>query len=422
MRKLVLSALAIILAVAGITVYRTSGGDSQAASAPGAGGTNAARPGAGGAGAFARPPMTVELASAARASLTERVTVVGNLIGAATVDVVPRVSGRLQSISVRLGDPIRRGQTLARVEDDEVREQVKQAEASFAVSNATVREREADLKFAETNLERSRSLYDRQLLPKQTMDDAEARYQASAAQLDLSRAQFAQARSRLEELRIGLSNTTIVSPVDGFIGRRMVDTGAYVGPGSPVVSVVDIHLVRLVANIVERDLRRISPGLEADVEVDAFPNEIFKGRVARIAPVLDPATRTAEMEVEVPNPGFRLKPGMYARVRFVVDERKQALAVPRNAIVDLEGQRGVFIAKADNTVTFQAVTTGLEEQNLIEIVAGLDENTRVVTTGAGALRDGDRVLLADAGAKGEASRRQGPAGGAAPKSRQPSSD
>jgi RND family efflux transporter MFP subunit len=347
------------------------------------------------------------------------VTIVGNLIGAATVEVVPKVSGRLQSISVRLGDPVRRGQTLARVEDEEALEQVKQAEASFAVSNATIREREADLKFAEINLERSRSLYNRQLLPRQSMDDAEARYQASSAQVDLARAQFAQARSRLEELRIGLTNTTITSPVDGFIGRRMVDPGAFVGPNSPVVSVVDIHLVRLVANVVERDLRRITPGLAADVDVDAFPDEVFKGRVARIAPVLDPATRTAEMEVEVPNGDFRLKPGMYARVRFVVDHRKDALTVPRNAIVDVEGERGVYVAQPDNTVKFQRVTTGLEEEELVEVATGLAEGTKVVTTGAGALRDGDRVLLPNARAQGDGKRQGPPAEGSPPTARQP---
>jgi RND family efflux transporter MFP subunit len=419
MKKIVVSAVVLLLTAGAFALYRTSGGGASQA-APAARGTGGAPGGGGGAGgAFARPPMTVELAAASRASLTERVTIVGNLIGAATVEVVPKVSGRLQSISVRLGDPVRRGQTLARVEDEEALEQVKQAEASFAVSNATIREREADLKFAEINLERSRSLYNRQLLPRQSMDDAEARYQASSAQVDLARAQFAQARSRLEELRIGLTNTTITSPVDGFIGRRMVDPGAFVGPNSPVVSVVDIHLVRLVANVVERDLRRITPGLAADVDVDAFPDEVFKGRVARIAPVLDPATRTAEMEVEVPNGDFRLKPGMYARVRFVVDHRKDALTVPRNAIVDVEGERGVYVAQPDNTVKFQRVTTGLEEEELVEVATGLAEGTKVVTTGAGALRDGDRVLLPNARAQGDGKRQGPPAEGSPPTARQP---
>ena len=100
--------------------------------------------------------------------------------------------------------------------------------------------------------------------------------------------------------------------------------------------------MRLVANIVEKDLRRVQVGADAEVEVDAYPGEIFHGRVARVAPVLDPATRTAQMEVEVPNTDFRLKPGMYSRVRLTVATKAQALTVPVNAVVTIEGKRGVF--------------------------------------------------------------------------------
>src|SRR5439155_18480822 len=138
--------------------------------------------------------------------------------------------------------------------------------------------------------------------------------QASAAQLDLARAQFEQAKARLDELRINQANTVIVSPVDGFVGKRSQDPGAYVTPNSTLISVVDIHLVRLVVNVIEKDLRGVSAGQVADVEVDAYPGEKFVGRVARVAPVLDPSTRTAQMEVDIANPQFRLKPGMYARV------------------------------------------------------------------------------------------------------------
>ncbi len=115
---------------------------------------------------------------------------------------------------------------------------------------------------------------------------------------------------------------------------------------------VDISLVRLIVNLVEKDLRRIATGMAADVEVDAFPGETFNGRIARLAPVLDPATRTAQMEIEVPNVGFRLKPGMYARVQFTVAKHDNAVVVPRNAIVDIDGKRGVFVATA-TTVAFR---------------------------------------------------------------------
>ena len=312
-------------------------------------------------------------------------------------------------MNVKLGDSVRRGQIIALVEDSEIQEQVRQAEASFKVGEATIRQRDADLKLAKTNLDRSRSLVERQLLPQQTLDDNEARYQAANAQLDLAHAQHEQGKSRLEELKITLQNTRIPSPVDGFVGKRFVDPGAFVGPNAPVVSVVDIRTVRMVANLVEKDVRRVPAGTNAAVEVDAFPGETFSGRVSRVAPVFDPATRTAEMEIEVPNTGFRLKPGMYSRVQLTVDTRQSALTVPRNALIDFEGRPGVFIASAAPagtsgsaqspgaaamTAKFVPVQVGIRDGEHIEIRSGVQEGARVITTGAGALKDGDRIVAA----------------------------
>jgi RND family efflux transporter MFP subunit len=403
MKKIVVIVVVLVAALAGIGVYTgvLSRAPAEVAGAPaGAGGRGrgaAGREGGGGfgAGGFAnRPPMTVETAIAHRGEIMQQLVVVGNLVGDATVAVVPRAAGRLQDISVRLGDRVSRGQRIAKIEDFELQEQVKQQEAALQVSQATIRQREADLKLAETNAERSRNLFARQLLPRQTLDDTEARYQAAVAQLDLARAQNTQSTARLDELRINLQNTIIVSPVDGFIARRAVDPGAFVGQNAPIVDVVDIGRVRLVANIVEKDLKSLQTGDDTRVEVDAFPGEMFTGRVARVAPVLDPATRTASIEIEIPNPGFRLKPGMYARVTVTTDERKDALVVPSNAVVDTGGRRGVFLAAENSMVAFRAVTVGVEEDTQIEIVDGVSEGDRVVTTGAAGLRDGDRVVLA----------------------------
>ncbi|HXH06018.1 MAG TPA: efflux RND transporter periplasmic adaptor subunit, partial [Vicinamibacterales bacterium] len=391
-RILVVAALALaaLVAVVAYTWNGRGGTSSDGAHAPAqrgqARGPMPGRPGE-------RPPMPVEIASARRETVVEQITVVGNLIGEATVEVVPKVSGRLQAVHVRLGDRVAQGQPIAKIEDKELREQVRQAEASFEVARATVRQREADLKYAETSLERARNLFGRQLLPRQSLDDAEARYQAAVAQLDLAQAQFQQAQARLEELRINLGNTLIVSPVDGFVAKRYLDPGAFASPSAPVVAVVAIGRLRLVANLVERDVRRVRAGIPATVEVDAYPGEQFSARVARVAPVFDPATRTAEMEIEVPNPGFRLKPGMYARVRLTVGTRTNALVVPRNAVVDVEGRRGVFLASG-NRAEFRPVETGLQDDVKVEVVKGLRDGARVVTTGALALRDGDVIVPA----------------------------
>jgi esterase/lipase len=206
MRNYAALGLAATLALAG--VVGCSGGD--AASPAGAA---AGAPAAGRGGGGARPPMPVEFAQVSRGNVAERVTIVGNLIGAATVEAVPLVNGRLQSVNVRLGDSVRRGQAIAKIEDREIVEQIKQAEATFAVSQATIRQRQADLKLAQNNMERSKSLYERDLLPRQTFDDTDARYQAAQAQLELSMAQLEQTKSRLDELKI--KRAAIVGWSDG---------------------------------------------------------------------------------------------------------------------------------------------------------------------------------------------------------------
>jgi RND family efflux transporter MFP subunit len=439
MRKYVVIVIVAALALTGVVVYKRSGGGTEAAENAAAGGAGGGRS-SGGRFGGARAPMPVEFATVSRAEVSDHVTVVGNLIGAATVEVVPKVNGRLQAVHVKLGDTVRRGQVIAKVEDLEIQQQVRQAEASFQVSQATIRQREADLKLAKSNLDRNKSLLDRQLLPQQTYEDTDARHQAAVAQLDLAQAQFEQAKARLDELKITLAHTSILSPVDGFVGKRFLDPGAFVGTNSPVFSVVDIRTVRLVANLVEKDVKRVREGTQGVVEVDAYPGEKFVGKVSRVAPVFDPATRTAEMEIEVPNAGFRLKPGMYARVNLTVSTHAEALTVPRNALVELDGKTGVFLAEAGTgggpgagaarggpgrgsgnagqagtsgqggpsalTAKFQPVETGIRSGERVEILGGVREGARVITMGAGALRDGDRVTLAT----GESGGREGRGG------------
>lgn len=387
----------VLVASAGGAYYYTTRATVPASATPDAspeamggrpGGPGAAG-GRGGRGS-GRPALTVDTTAVARTEVVEYITVVGNLVGQATVDVVPRVAGRIETLSAQLGDRVARGQQIAKIEDRELQQQVKQAEQSLEVNRATVKQRESDLQLRKTTLGRQQQLLDAKLATRQTVEDAEAAYNSAVAAVDLARAQQAQTQARLDELKITLSNTTVVSPVDGFVGRRNLDAGAFAGANTVILQVVDISTVRLVANLVERDFKRITQGVEAQVEVDAFPGETFSGTVSRVAPVFDAATRTAPMEIEVANPGFRLKPGMYARVRLTAQRKADALTIPRNAVVDVEGQRGVFLPDGQ-TAKFQPVRTGLQDTDRVEILEGLTEGKRVITTGALALRDGDRI-------------------------------
>jgi RND family efflux transporter MFP subunit len=414
MRNVFFGLVAAVAVAAGTWYYWAESQETAAASAnassPG-GGAAAGRGGRGGRGAA----MAVEAGTASRRELTDYITVVGNLIGEATVDVVPRVAGRLDSVQVQLGDRVSRGQPVAKVEDRELREQVNQSEANIQVNRATVTARENDLRVAESALERAKTSFERGLISKQGLEDAEARYNAAQSQLDVAKAQLTSTQARLDELKINLANTVLVAPMDGVVSKRNLDPGAFAGGNTVVLSLVDIGTVRLIANLVERDFKRVEQGGNALVEVDAFPGEQFRGRVSRVAPVFDPGTRTATMEIAIPNPGFRLKPGMYARVRLTADSKPNALAVPRNAVVDVGGRRGVYLLDGD-VARFQPVETGLSDGDFIEVVSGLEEGARLVTVGALALRDGERVSVIGAGARGgrdggsEATGRQSGAG------------
>jgi membrane fusion protein, multidrug efflux system len=303
---------------------------------------------------------------------------------------------------------------LAKVEDREIVEQVRAAEASQEVAKATIRQREADLNVAKLNFDRSKNLFDRQLLAKQALDDAESRHLAAVAQLDLSTAQLSANAARLEELKINLQHTSVTSPVDGFVASRTVDPGAMVNTNTSIASVVDISRLRLVVNVVERDLRMVSPGDVADVEVDAYPGEKFTGKIARVAPVLDPATRTAAMEVEIPNNDNKLKPGMYARINLTVEDRKNTLVVPKGAVIDFESKRGVWMPNAENRAQFVPVTLGIEGPDQIEVLSGLKDGDKFVTTGAAAVRNNDVLIIAgQGGGPGGQGRGQGRSGQAA---------
>lgn len=411
----------VILVVVGVSggavwYYRFGGQQTTTASAspspPGSGGGPGAPGGGGGRG---RTPMTVDTAQAARHEVVDFITVVGNLIAETTVDIVPRVGGRLDTVLVKLGDRVVKGQQVAKIEDRELREQIRQAEAAFEVTRSTVTLRENDLIVQENAFNRVKSLHANGLTPKQNLEDAEARYSSAQSQVAVAKAQLQSTQARLDELKITLGNTTVLSPLDGFVSRRNLDPGGFAGANTSILTLVDLDTVRLVANLVEKGFNKVTAGVTADIEVDAFQGEQFKGRVSRVAPVFDPATRTAVMEIEVPNPGFRLKPGMFARVRLTVDRRPDALTVPRNAVVDTEGKRGVFMVDAQ-TARFREVQTGLTDGERVEIIGGLAEGDRVITVGALALRDGDRVTLVDGAAKGGAGGRgeRGGKGGPSP--------
>jgi RND family efflux transporter MFP subunit len=334
----------------------------------------------------------VEAAAPERSSITERLSLIGSLRAKQRVEIMPKVSGRLVELRVDRGDRVRAGQIVARLEDDELRQQVRRAEAAHQVAQASLAQRRAELANRETELERYRNLSADGVVSSQQLETAVMNVEVTRAQMSLADAQIAQAKAELEELRIRLGQTEIASPLTGVVATRFLDAGTLVSSTTPIFLILDLSTMITVVNVPEREVNKIGVESPARVTVDALAGEEFEGRVVRISPILDPQTRTAPVEIELENAGELLKAEMFARVDLSLETEREALMIPRDALVHRSDRQGVFLLEGE-TVRFQPVVPGLTEGDLVEIVEGLDERDIVVGKGANLLQNGDPVQL-----------------------------
>ena len=348
---------------------------------------------------------TVDISKVRLGPLNEKVFLVGALKPVAQVDVVSKMTGRIDQLQAEIGDWLQKGTLIAKVDEDEVRQQVNRAAAALEVANASLSQKQTDLEILKKELDRTVELHENQLIPRRDLDTAEARYRGAIAQEKLAEAQIDQAEAELRELRVRLDNTRILAPISGLVGKRHLDNGALVNPSMPVVSLVDLSTMVMEINAPEKDLVKIRTGLEAGIVLDAYPEQKFKGRVIRLSPILDPATRTGSVEIEVPNPKMMLKAEMFARVELDLGTRHNTLLVPREALISHDQQRGVFKLQ-DDTARFQPVDAGITQGGEVEVISGLKEGEAVITLGVNLVKNGDKVRLRSEKPSGTAQKAQ----------------
>jgi len=340
-------------------------------------------------GGFGR---SVNSAVAEYGAVSEAVTLVGSLRAQEQVEVNPRVSGRVKTVLVDIGDPVQVGDLLAEIEDDELLQQLQQSAAALDVSQAMVEQRVLERRNQEVNLQRARGLQESGLMSAEELEQAQTRFDVAQAQVNLARAQQGQSEASHRELQIRHDQMSITAPMDGFVGRRWIDRGALVNSNTPIVTIVNLTTLELVAAVPERQISKVETGATGIVYVDALPGVTFVGKVARISPLLDPQTRTAQVEVVVPNTDGRLRAEMFARVELSLGSNREALRIPRQALVVRGRDEGVFLLR-DGVAHFTQIKTGLAEDDWIEVTAGLEPGDTVATMGANLLHDGDPVRV-----------------------------
>ncbi len=319
------------------------------------------KPGA--AGQKAPDPVTVEAVPVARRAIAASYSGTAPLEARGESQVVAKTSGVALAVPAEIGQRVRAGQVLVRLDSDRSRLQAAQ-------SNAQVRKLEA-------NYNRALELSKRQLVSANDIDQLK---------YDLENAR---AVNRLANLEVSYANVT--APISGVIAERSIKPGNFVQINTPIFRIVDISRLEATLNVPERELATLKAGQPVALTVDALPGQRFEGRVDRIAPVIDSGSGTFRVVCSF-DAGEQLQPGMFGRLRIDYDQRADALVVPRSALLDDENDPAVFVVRGGKAARV-GIRTGYTEGEWIEIRAGLNAGDRVITAGKVALRDGTPVQV-----------------------------
>jgi RND family efflux transporter MFP subunit len=313
----------------------------------------------------------------------------GTLAPRSRVAVKPKLPGAIDRVLVDIGDAVSIGQTLATIDRREIDAQADAAIAAVAVAKAALETSEANLASAVLEHDRAKNLFEKGALPRQRLDAAETAHRASIAQRDLATANLAQANAALRRSKEVQSNSTVTSPVNGFVVERNYDSGAIPGD-KPIVVVADLREMKLEAGVSELEAGRLKVGMKAAVAVQAKPGQAFTGQLAAIAPEVDERNRHFMVDVRVPNDGRALLSGMYASARLIEATTPNAVLVPKDAVTTKNGKR--IVRKVDgNNVTDVEVVEGLSDGTRIQVVKGLAAGDTVFADARKQLAPGSKV-------------------------------
>ena len=356
----------------------------------------------------------VNVVTAAEKPIEQLVTVTGTLGAEQEIVLGLKVAGRISELPLDLGSPIEKGDVIARLDTTDFTLRVRQSEAALQQARvrlglpptgtsedvdlektAFVREARAQMDSAKARLDRAVQLSERGLMAKADLDAVTGAYKVTEAQyadaLDEGKNRqgvLAQRRSELEIARQQLNDAVLYAPIAGAVKQRLANVGQYLAAGAPVVTLVQMNPLRLRTEVPEREALSIRPGMMVRVTVEGAAGT-YQGRVARLSPSIDEASRTLLVETEVSNTNNMLRPGAFARAEIVSSSSQRALMVPTAAVVTFAGIDRVFTVQ-NGEASEKRVRTGRHTAAGIEILEGISAGDQVVLD-PGNLTDGEKV-------------------------------
>jgi RND family efflux transporter MFP subunit len=352
----------------------------------------------------ALPPVNVVIVD--QASGKSQLVLPGNIQAVTEAPVLARASGYIKTRYVDIGDRVKAGQLLAEVEAPEMEQQVQQAKASVDQTKSALEQADANLQQGKTNTDMARLTWERYnaliakgAVARQDVDTYKAQYDASAENMQALDKAVNVARNNISVAQANLGRLTemqgylkVRAPFAGVITLRNVDTGALVADGTTLLfRIAQTDRLRTYVNVPQADSTSVRVGQTAELKIPDLPLKTFKGTVTRTANALDPATRTLLAEVQVPNEGGLLLPGMYSEVNFTTPRMEPPMMVRADALVVRADGAHVAVVGDDDVVHFQSVQVGRDYGDQLEILGGLAKGQRVVVSPGDVVRENAKV-------------------------------
>jgi membrane fusion protein (multidrug efflux system) len=315
--------------------------------------------------AFGHAPTPVKVSKPERQLMTNEIQYDGNVVAIQQTSIVSKVSGSLEQVLVDIGDAVQKNQVLAVIDSVESYQQALEAEATYGNN--------------ELNYQRTKELLDQNLVAKEVLDNAETAMKTSKAIYELA--------------KTTLGYTRILAPFSGYITSRYVDPGALISANNTeLFTLMDLSSLKVTINVLEKDTPLIPTLKKAAIVADALPEIKFEGKIARYSHAVDQTTRTMKVEIDVPNSNLLLKPGMFVTATIIISEHPDAITVPTAAA--MKDNQGSYVYVVEEDIARRApVQTGIQQNNMTEIVSGLTGDEDVITTGQHLARDGAPVKV-----------------------------
>lgn len=365
--------------------------------------------------------IPVEVVKAARKPLEEKLEIVGCFEALAEVSLAPEVNGRVQQIPVNLGDVLKKGQVVLRLDPTDIQLQIGLDRANLLQELArlglkhpgeklrnssdapAVKKAKAVMENAYSNYKRNLRMRQEDLISSKDVEDALKDYRTAKADYESALEQVSEIEasvdSKIAALKIDeqkMQYCVLTAPMDGYVKEKKVEVGNYMQANSTAITLVDINPLYLSVDIPQNRIEKIKTGKEIVITTDAVPGKEFHGKIVQISPVVNPDTRTITVRAMIKNPEYILKPGMFSKVSLITGVDDSAIMVPKAALLEEVGVSKLFIIRKDQGLSKAyevKVKKGEGQGDFIQVIGEVRDGDLVAVTSLAVLVEGIEVKI-----------------------------